>query len=136
MQATGPAEAVDVGERKPERTRQPVDVARDAQRVPVGGRIALVDDVRERLERAQRLPLQAPEPKLGLVEGDREGDKDDDVPRMSDRQQRGRCAEARFAGARAQAGLEVLARPHHVDEEGAHGQVGEGERDHRDQVVE
>ena len=90
VQPSGPAQAVDVRKREPERTREAVNVAGDPQRVPVRGRIALVDDVGERLECAQRLPLQASEPKLGLVEGDREGDKDDDVPRMSDRQQRGR----------------------------------------------
>src|SRR5207237_1324472 len=53
VQPSGPAEAVDVREGEPERTRELVDVPGDAEGVPVGRRIALVDDVGERLERAE-----------------------------------------------------------------------------------
>src|SRR3954451_1291333 len=53
VEAPGPAQPVDVGEGQTERAREAVDVAGDAERVAIRRRIALVDDVRERLQRAE-----------------------------------------------------------------------------------
>ena len=50
VKAAGPAQAVDVGERQPQSSRERVDIARDAQRMAIRGRVALVDDVGERLQ--------------------------------------------------------------------------------------
>src|SRR6266550_2303486 len=59
VQPTRPPEPVYLRERKLQRTREPVDITRNPQRVAVGGRIALVDDVGEGLECAERFALQA-----------------------------------------------------------------------------
>ena len=64
VQAPGPAEPIDLREREPERAGEAVDIARNPQRVAIGRRVSLVDDVGERLERAQGLSLKALQPHL------------------------------------------------------------------------
>ena len=106
VQAPGPAEPVDLRERQLQRTRETVHIAGDADRVTIRRGIALVDDVRERLEGAQRLPLESQQPRMGLVDGQAERDDDHDVPGMPDRERRSRRAAARsFRAGRACAGV-------------------------------
>ena len=136
VQPPGPAQPVDVGEGEAQRAREAVDVAGDAERMAIRRGIALVDDVRERLQRAERLALQAAQPHLRVMDGDRERDEHNDVPRMAEREQRDRCAEARFAGARDEARVEVLARADDVEQQRAQRQVGEREGDQWDEVVQ
>jgi hypothetical protein len=59
------------------RARRSIDAA---TRMAIGGGVALVDDVREGLERAQRLPLEPVDAQLSLLDGDGDGDEDDHVP--------------------------------------------------------
>jgi len=136
VQATRPAQPVDLGEGKLQGARQTVDVTGDAQRMTVGRRVALVDDVRKCLECAKGLPLQALQPKLHLLHGNRDRDEQDDVPGMADRQQRECCTEAHFAGARNELRVEGLVTAHDVEEECPDGEVGEAERDDGDEIVQ
>ena len=95
----------------------------------IRGGISLVDDVGERLERAQRLALKTLQAQLHLVYRDRQRKQHDDVPRMVDRQQRKRRAEPRLADARHEPGIEGLPCSHDVDQQGPDGQEGERQGD-------
>ena len=102
----------------------------------VGRRVALVDDVRKRLERAKRLPLEALQSLLHLLHRNRDRDEQDDVPGMANRQQSERRSEAHFAGARDESRVEGLVTADDVEEERADGEVGEAERDDGDEIVQ
>ncbi len=91
----------------------------------VGRRVALVDDVRKRLERAKGLPLQALQPKLHLLHGNRDRDEQDDVPGMADRQQCECRTQAHFAGARNEPRVEGLVTADDVEKDRADSEVGE-----------
>src|SRR6266581_9662773 len=80
VEARRPAQPVDIREGQVESACKLVDVARDPERVAIGGRIPLVDDVRERLECAQRLALESREAEIRVVNGEPERNEDDDVP--------------------------------------------------------
>src|SRR3954465_7869167 len=101
----------------------------------VGRRVALVHDVRKRLQCAKGLPLQALQSKLYLLHGNRYRDEEDDVPGMADRQQCECRAEADFAGARNEPRVEGLVTTDDVEEERTDGEIAEGERDDGDEVV-
>src|SRR5439155_15745216 len=100
------------------------------------GGISLVDDVGKRLERPQRLALETLESQLHLLYRYRHGDQGNDVPGMADGEQGDRRTEPCFTGARDEAGIEGLACAHDVDQKRSDRQVGNRERDERDQVVE
>ena len=84
VQPGGPAQPVDVGVGEPERARQRVDVAGDADGMPVGVRVALVDDVGERLEGVERLLPRTPNSRLRLVDGQRDGHDGEHVPGVAE----------------------------------------------------
>jgi hypothetical protein len=131
-----PPQAVDVRERQLQRACERIDVAGDAKRVAIRRRVALVDDVRERLERSERLALQAAETQLQLMDDERNGEEDDDVPRVLEREQRDGHAQARLTRARDQPRLEALAAAQHVEHERTDGEIGDGKGQERDEVVQ
>ena len=136
VQATRPAQPVDLGVGQLQGARQTVDVTGDAERVTVGRWVALVDDVGKRLERAKRLPLEALQSMLHLLHRNRDRDEQDDVPGMANREQSERRSEAHFAGARDESRVEGLVTADDVEEERADGEVGEAERDDGNEVVQ
>ena len=136
VEARGPSQPVDVRERQAQRARKLIHVRRDAHRVPVGRRIAFVDDVRERLERTKRLPLHVHSARLRLVNDERDGNHDDDVPRMQQRKQGGRSAECELAEGRREMRIEAFATNQDVEEERTDRQVREADGRERDEVLE
>jgi hypothetical protein len=78
----GPAQARDLLRREAERAREVLDVACDADRVPVGGGVALVDDVGERLERRRDLAAQDAQPVEGVLEQEHRRDRGGEQPRI------------------------------------------------------
>src|ERR1700704_3509950 len=97
----------------------------------VGGRIALVDDVGERLERAKRLALEALQPKLDLLHRDRNGDEHRHVPGMADRKERERCTETDLACAGHEPRIERLAPADDVEQNGPRGEIAKSEDNER-----
>ena len=136
VQPACPSESVDLRERKLQRTCKLVHVARNPQRVPIGGRVALVDDVGEGLERAQCLALQALQSHLHLLHGDRDGNEHRHVPGMADGEQRERRAEPNLSGSGHEPRIERLMPANDVQQKSPRSQIGEGERNKRDEVIE
>ena len=89
-----------------------------------GRAVALVDDVRERLERPGGLAPKLREARVTLVDREQQGDQDDHVPRVPEREDGDRRAEPCLAGFRRHF------RPHVGDEEGHEPRL-RGERDDR-----
>ena len=130
VEARGPAQPVDVRKGKPERARKPVDGAGDPDRVLVGRGVALVDDVREGLERVQSLPPYACEARVGDVDDERHGHQRDEVPRVAGREERYRRSQRSLPGSGREVRLECLASRDDLEECRADRQVDD--RDPRD----
>ena len=135
MQARRPAEPVDVGIGKAEGACEGVDVAGHADRVPVRVRVALVDDVREGLERVQGLVTGAPYPRVRLVDGERDRDDGEDVPRMVQREERQHRAEPGLRRRGAEIRLQRLAAADELEETPGDDEVHESKGRERNKVV-
>ena len=109
VQSGGPAQAVDVGVGETERAGELVHVLSDPNRVTVRGRVALVDDVRERLQGVKRLLPRVPHSPVSAVDGQRHRDHGEDVPGMAECQDREHGAEARLGCRGRELGVERLA---------------------------
>jgi hypothetical protein len=135
VQACGPAQAVDVGVGKAERAGQRVDVPGDTHRVAIGVRIPLVDDVRERLERVQRLQPRPPDARMRFVDGERDRDDHQRVPRMADGAEGDDRPEPRLRGGCRKVGLEHLQVADDLQQSARDDQVRDGEQRQRHEVV-
>ena len=125
VQARRPAQAVDVGVGQAERAGERVDVAGDADRVAVGRGVALVDDVREGLEGVERLLPGASHARVGLVNGQRDRDDRDHVPRVAEGEEGQDRAEARLGGGGGEVGLQHLEPADHLKQQARDEQVDE-----------
>ena len=111
VQRRGPAQAVDLGVGEPERSRELVDVAGHTDRVPVGVRVSLVHDVGEGLQGMQRLLARAPDARMRLVHGERDGHDREHVPRVTEREEREGRPEPRLGRGGAKSGWSTSPLP-------------------------
>ena len=97
--------------------------------------MALVDDVREGLERVERLLARPADPRVRLVDGYRHGNDRECVPRVVERSEREQRAQARLGCGGAEVGLEDLEASDHLEQTARDEQVCEREHRQPDEVV-
>jgi hypothetical protein len=90
----------------------------------VGGRIALVDHVRERFERVGGLAPQRHEPLVGAVDGDQERNEGRDRPGLVEGEEAQGDSDARFARRRRQTVARDLCEDGHRRASGGEGKDG------------